>query len=184
MSDWLAGFGVWLQTHLDLVLPLLLSLGIAGWDLKSRKIPNYLTFGGALAGLVFQWGFRGMPGILDGLAGLGLGFFLLLLPYLVGGMGAGDVKASAALGAWLGLQRAFYFLVYMGVSGGLIILVVWLWQRRLLAGLRQEWHFLLNWVLCRPDSSKPPPPMSLKGNSIPYGVAMAFGMILLCWRPV
>ena len=183
MSHWFYSFGSWLQAHIDLVLPLVLSLGIATWDLKSRRIPNYLTFGGALAGLGFQLGFHGLPGLLNGLEGLGLGFLLLLVPYLLGGMGAGDVKASAALGAWLGLQRAFVLFIYMGISGGLIILVVWLWQRRLLAGLRQAWHFFLNWMLNRPFTSKPPTPVSLKSGSIPYGAAMALGMVLLCWRP-
>ncbi len=108
MSHWLYDFGSWLQVHYDLVFPLLLSLGMAGWDLSSGRIPNYLTFGGALAGLGFQLGFHGLPGLLDGLAGLGLGFILLLVPYLLGGMGAGDVKASAALGAWLGLPAPFF----------------------------------------------------------------------------
>jgi prepilin peptidase CpaA len=184
LSHWLYDSGSWLQAHYDLVFPLLLSLGIAVWDLKSRRIPNYLTFGGALAGLGFQLGCQGFPGLLDGLAGLGLGFILLLVPYLLGGMGAGDVKGAAALGAWLGLQRSFVLLVYTGICGGLIILVIWLWQRRLLAGLRQEWHFFLNWVLCGAYDSKPPTPVSLKSGSIPYGAALALGMVLLCWRPV
>jgi prepilin peptidase CpaA len=165
-------------------LPLLLSLAIAACDLKSRRIPNYLTFSGALAGLGFQLGVHGLPGLLNGLEGLGLGFGLLLVPYLLGGMGAGDVKASAALGAWLGLSRTFVLLVYMGLSGGLIILALWLWQGRLLAGLRQWGHFILNWLLCHPCGSKPPPPISLKHSSIPYGAAMALGMVLLCWNPV
>jgi prepilin peptidase CpaA len=184
LSFWFYSLGFWLQAHIDLVLPLLLSMGIAAWDLKSRRIPNYLTFCGALAGLGFQLGFHGFPGLLNGLEGLGLGFFLLLVPYLLGGMGGGDVKASAALGAWLGPQRAFVLFLYMGICGGLIILVVWLWQRRLLAGLKHEWHFLLNWILNRPFSSKPPQHVSLKSGSIPYGVAMALGMALLSWRPV
>ena len=183
MSHWWYDLGSWIQAHYDLVFPLLLSLGIAAWDLKSRRIPNYLTFGGALAGLGFQLGFYGLGGLLDGLAGLALGLVVLMLPYLLGGMGAGDVKAAAALGAWLGLERALLLFIYMAMSGGLIIVVVWLWQRRFLAGLRQMWHFLLNWLLCRPVESKPPPPASLKRGSIPYGAAMALGMLLLCWRP-
>lgn len=184
MPHWLPGLEAGLKARLDLLLPLLLSLAIAGWDLKRRRIPNYLTLGGALAGLGFQLGYYGLPGLLDGLAGLGLGFGLLLVPYLLGGMGAGDVKASAALGAWLGLARAFSFFIYMGLAGGVIILVVWLWQGRLQAGLRQAWNFLLNWHLCRPFDPKPPPPASLKGAAIPYGVAMALGMAFLCWRPL
>ena len=117
-----------------------------------------------------------------GWRGWGWGLFLLLGPYLLGGMGAGDVKASAALGAWLGLWRAFALFVYMGLAGGLIILAVLLWQRRLLAGIREMWNFLLNWVLCRPFDSKPPPSAPRQRTTIPYGVAMALGMAVLCWR--
>ena len=182
MFHWLPGLGPWLTAHLDLILPLLLSLGMAGCDLKTRRIPNYLTLGGAVGGLVFQLGYHGLPGLLDGLAGLGLGLILLLGPYLLGGMGAGDVKASAALGAWLGLRRAFCLFVYMGLCGGVIILVMLLWQGRLLAGIREGWHFLLNWLLCRPYDLKPPPSSSLRKTTIPYGAAMALGMALLCWH--
>jgi prepilin peptidase CpaA len=155
---------------------------MAGWDLKSKRIPNELTLGGALAGLGFQLGFHGLPGLWDGLAGWGLGFGLLMVPYCLGGMGAGDVKGGAALGAWLGLSNAFRFYIYMGLAGGAIVLGVWLWQGRLWAGLRQWWHFLFNWVLCRPCGSKPPPPTSAKSTYIPYGTAMALGMAILCWR--
>jgi prepilin peptidase CpaA len=182
LSDWLSNLGPWLKTHSDLILPLLLSLGMAGCDLKTRRIPNYLTLGGALGGLGFQLGYHGLPGLLDGLAGLGLGFFLLLGFYLMGGMGAGDVKASAALGAWLGLRRTFSLFVYMGLSGGLIILVVLLWQRRLLAGIRQVGNFLLNWALCRQFGSKSPSSAPRQRTTIPYGAAMALGMAVLCWR--
>jgi prepilin peptidase CpaA len=97
-------------------------------------------------------------------------------------MGAGDVKASAALGAWLGLWRAFSLFVYMGLAGGLIILAVLLWQRRLLAGIQEMWIFLLNWVLCRHFGSKPPLSAPRQRTTIPYGAAMALGMAVLCWR--
>jgi prepilin peptidase CpaA len=113
---------------------------------------------------------------------LGLGFILLLGPYLLGGMGAGDVKASAALGAWLGLSRALAFFVYMGLWGGLIILVMLLWQGHLVAGTWEGGNFLLNWLLCRPYDSKPPPPAFRHKATMPYGAAMALGMATLCWR--
>ena len=56
MSDWLSHLSPWLKTHPDLIFPLLLSLGMAGCDLKTRRIPNYLTLGGALRGLGFNSG--------------------------------------------------------------------------------------------------------------------------------
>ncbi len=184
LPDWLYGFGPWLKAHIGLIPPLLLSLGIAGWDLKTRRIPNWLTLGGVLTGLGFQLGYHGLPGLWNGLAGLGLGFILLLGPYLLGGMGAGDVKASAALGAWLGWRLALYLFVYMGICGGVIVLAVWLWQGQFLAGIRQVRDFILNWFLCRPFDAKPPRPSFLKSTAIPYGAAMALGMVVLCWRQV
>jgi prepilin peptidase CpaA len=182
VAEWLDGLGSWLQAHPDLIPPLVLSLAMAGWDLKVRRIPNGLTLGGALVGLAVQLGYHGLPGLFDGLTGLGLGFALLIGPYLLGGMGAGDVKASAALGAWLGPRGVFALFVYMGISGAVIMLAIWLWQGQLVAGLRQGWHFLLNWLLCRPFEAKPPAPESGKRTAIPYGAAMALGMALLCWR--
>jgi hypothetical protein len=57
-----------------------------------------------------------------------------------------------------------------------------LWQGRLLAGIREGWNFLLNWLLCRPFDPKPPPPASRQQTTFPYGAAMALGMAVLCWR--
>ena len=64
-----------------------------------------------------------------------LGFACLILPYLWGGMGAGDVKALAALGAWLGPKLTVFLFCYMGIAGGIIAVgyLVWqgiLWQRK------------------------------------------------------
>ncbi len=132
----------------DLLLPLLISLAIAWADLRTRRIPNYLTLGGAAAGMGYQLGYHGWPGLADSLAGLILGLALLLFPYWKGGMGGGDVKALAAMGAWLGVKRTFFLFIYMGLSGGLIILVV-LWRRGLLRTMaRQGWVFLVNLLLC------------------------------------
>ena len=127
MADLCSTGAVRLACHSELSLPLLLSLWMAGMDLAWRRIPNYLTLGGAVAGLGFQLGGRGWPGLLDGLGGAVLGFSLLLWPYLKGGMGAGDVKGLAALGTWLGLEGTFYLFFYMGLSGGLIIIAVLIW---------------------------------------------------------
>jgi len=71
-------------------------------DLRTRRIPNYLTVPTALLGLAYHTLAPGGWGPLTSLAGFGLGFSLLLLPWLLGGGGMGDVKLLAALGAWLG----------------------------------------------------------------------------------
>ncbi|MFI5331148.1 MAG: prepilin peptidase [Desulfobaccales bacterium] len=181
MFDWWSAGVARLGSHWELFLPLLLSLWMAGLDLASRRIPNYLTLATALAGWGFQMGWRGWPGLLDGLGGAVLGFGLLLWPYLKGGMGAGDVKALAALGAWLGLARTLFLFIYMGLSGGLLILALLAWQGSLRVHLKRGAVQLVNWVLCqsRPEIPARGEPGRLE---IPYGAALALGMVILCWR--
>jgi prepilin peptidase CpaA len=74
----------------------------AAIDYRTKRIPNWLTVPGALAGLVYSALFPGGIGILWSLAGFAVGLSLLLVPWLLGGGGMGDVKMLAALGAWLG----------------------------------------------------------------------------------
>src|SRR4051794_39769429 len=70
-------------------------------DYRSQKIPNWLTLPAALLGIGFH--LLAPEGIGPmALAGFAVGFSLLLLPWILGGGGMGDVKMLAALGAWLG----------------------------------------------------------------------------------
>ncbi len=100
-----------------MVVALAVVLAIAiGTDLRSSRIPNWLTFsamGFALAG--HAW-LGGIPAVMFGLAGLAAGFGLFVIPYASGGIGAGDVKLMAAIGAIIGPYGAL-------LSGLLAILV-------------------------------------------------------------
>ena len=130
------------KVQLNLVLPLLFALWMAWHDARTNRIPNYLTLGGVLAGLGYQLGLHGWTGLADGFWGMCLGFALLILFYWKGGLGAGDVKALAALGAWLGPLQMIYLFIYMAFSG-VILIVFFLWWRGLLWGkIRQLWAFL------------------------------------------
>jgi prepilin peptidase CpaA len=173
----------WLKANAHVVVPLVLAGWMAWGDVRTRRIPNYLTLGTALAGLGFQFGMHGWQGLGQGVLGLALGFALLVGFYLKGGMGAGDVKALAALGAWLGPLPTLYLFVYMGLAG-IPLIIVYLWQRgEIRAKAREWWTALVNRVLLRsqPSSSAsvPTPP---KSGGLPYAVALALGMVLLCWR--
>lgn len=165
--------------------PFILSLAMATWDLRTRRIPNVLTFGGALAGIIFQTALFGWSGLGQSLAGLALGLALLLLPYVLGGMGAGDVKALAALGAWLGPTGIFSVFCYMGFSGGLISLAILLWTGKIWQYLRQGWQRLLQFILLRGQKRilmETLTPEEATSPGIPYGVAIAMGMaIYLKW---
>jgi prepilin peptidase CpaA len=176
-----ADLGIWLKNNAPLLLPLFLSLWMAWGDIRTQRIPNYLTLGTAMAGLGFQLGFHGWGGLWSGFLGLVLGFSLLIIPYLLHGMGAGDVKALAALGAWLGPWNTLFLFVYMGICGGVLILLVLGWRGELWSKMKEGWRFLKNLLFRLPQVSQAqesPRPQ----EKIPYAAAMALGMVVLYWQ--
>lgn len=82
-----------------IVLVFVVLVAISDW--RTRRIPNVLVFPAAILGLAWHAA-RGWDELQFSLQGLGLGLALLMLPYLFGGMAAGDVKFLAAIGAWVG----------------------------------------------------------------------------------
>ncbi len=93
-------------------------------DLRSQRIPNWLTFPLMLLGLVTHTVMGGWDGLLFSSAGFGLGLGVMLIPFLLGMMGAGDVKLMAGVGAWLGANTAFAAFLFTCLAGGLYALVV------------------------------------------------------------
>jgi len=91
----------------------------AVWDFRHRRIPNQLTLPVFIAGWLFQVGFRGWTGVQDAALGFALGFGTLLVLWLIGGGGGGDVKLMAALSVWLGFHLTLFVLI---VSTVLVIL--------------------------------------------------------------
>ncbi len=168
------------------IIALVLSLVFAAVDIKSRRIPNMLTMGGALGGLVYQVIVRGWPGLATGGLGLVLGLALLMIPYIMGGTGAGDVKALGALGTWLGPMRVLSLFCYMALAGGLLALGVLLWRGTFWFYVRQFWWRLMNFLMTQDKvdlTGRGEAPA--KGPGIPYGVAIALGMLaLLLWGEI
>ncbi len=106
------------------VMALLLGGLACVFDLRTRRIPNALTFGGAAVALLYAVASRGFDGLLASLEGWGVGLALFLPMFLLGGMGAGDVKLLACLGAWVGPLGAFWVAIYSMLAGGVMGIVV------------------------------------------------------------
>src|SRR5688572_32468872 len=96
----------------------------AAWDLKSRRIPNVLTFGSAVLAIALHGYLSGPSGAGWAVAGwlVGAAFFLPI--FALGGMGAGDVKLLAALGAWLGPGPVAWVALFSLIAGGALGLIV------------------------------------------------------------
>jgi prepilin peptidase CpaA len=132
--------------------PTLIVLAVAiVTDLRWRRIPNWLVLPFLLAGIVISplrsdwsgvgqgiWLRTDWAGIRHGfwhglgqsLAGAGLGFLIFGIFLWMGGMGAGDVKLCAAIGAWIGPAQLFVALVVTAMAGGIMVLC-WIAYRKL-----------------------------------------------------
>jgi prepilin peptidase CpaA len=163
------------------VIALLIALVACATDLKSGRIPNVLTFGGALAALVFHGATGGSEGLLVAAGGWVVGAAIFFLPFALGGLGAGDVKLLAALGAWLGPADAVWLALYSGVAGGALALSVALargYLRQALANLRL---LLTHW---RVAGVGPLAEVSLAGSQGPrlaYAVPILVGTLATVW---
>jgi prepilin peptidase CpaA len=109
--------------HSIALWPTLIVVAVATFtDLRSRRIPNWLVFPFLLAGIVISGALHGWSGIGYSLAGIALGGLLFGVLCWLGGMGMGDVKLCAAIGAWIGPTQLLLALVITGIAGGIMAL--------------------------------------------------------------
>jgi prepilin peptidase CpaA len=92
-------------------------------DIRSRRIPNWLVVPFLVAGVIISTATRGWSGLGQSLLGVLVAALLLGILYWLGGMGMGDVKLCAAIGAWIGPRQLLTALVMMGVAGGIMALI-------------------------------------------------------------
>jgi prepilin peptidase CpaA len=89
-------------------------------DWRQRKIPNKLLLPSFITALLINFFQSGQTGLLSSLSGAVIGFVLLLVPYLLGGMGAGDVKLLMVIGSFGGAKLVIYSFLFGAIAGGII----------------------------------------------------------------
>ena len=156
-----------------LVVMLLIALVI---DLRSRRIPNWLTYGGAIAGLAMSSTGAG-PHFLMALGGLLAGLAVLLPLHALRVLGAGDVKLMAAVGTFLGPVEVLYAALFTFIAGGIAALVFVAWRRSfgpLAANLRS--------IVFAGIAGTPLPRIESVGR-MPYGIAICAGTLTWVFLP-
>ena len=121
------------MTHLPNVVVLLLAclVSIAGIsDLRTRRIPNWLTLSGVAVGLAINTFLFGMGGLRDSALGLLLAFTSYFVLYALKAMGAGDVKLMAGVGAIAGAGDWFGIFLITSLIGGVSALILILLRKR------------------------------------------------------
>lgn len=102
---------------------------IAGiFDFRSRRIPNWLSVTGFVAGLLINGYLAGLPGIKTSLIGLGLALLFYLPLFLLRAMGGGDVKLMAALGSMVGPDAWLIIFVLTALLGGIVAVALLLYR--------------------------------------------------------
>jgi prepilin peptidase CpaA len=175
--------------HLMMCLPLVvLLIWAAASDLRTRRIPNWLTFTVVLTGLIQSITSIGVISFGQSLAGLAVGFALPLLVYALGGLGAGDVKLLAGVGAWLGPKNVLLVFLAAALVGLVLILVQCAIQGRLAALFRNTGGLLVELIHVRHTGAQALAQSGRQFKSIdrplPYAVHLLIGTIGVIAMPL
>lgn len=162
---------IWINLLLLIVLLICLIT-----DLKSRKIYNKVLFPTLVIAFIGHFMISGWAGVGTAALGFLLGLAILLIPFLLGGMGAGDVKLLAVIGALKGSTFVFTTAIYMALVGGIIALVIILIKNGRAKGL--FYHF---WA--KKHGIDLPYQKNALSATFPYGVAIVAGALLALYSP-
>jgi len=173
------GIGITLQTGINvgsfrfwvLLLVAVVAATAAVFDIRQRRIPNALTIPAMLAGIAIHTARSGWDGFTFSLLGMAIGGGVLLLFFVFGGMGAGDVKLLAGIGALGGFRFVISVLVLTGVAGGIMAM-----------GKLIVWHRRRSQTAKEVKSSELPADSKVGDSplkeTMPYGVAIAVGTLV------
>ncbi|MBI4615591.1 MAG: prepilin peptidase [Planctomycetes bacterium] len=154
-------------------------------DLARGKVYDWCTYPTIAAGLTLNFLIGGVGGnaaddpiganynLVNSAAGFLLGLATLGILYAAGGLGGGDVKLAAAIGALVGWRFLIWALFYSSLVGGIVALSLALWKGRLWSSLKGSLRFLL--TLRAPRLAEGEKPLT-----VPFGLALVLGTYW-CW---
>jgi prepilin peptidase CpaA len=164
------------QTHLYATLiAFVVSLALIDW--RTHRIPNLLCAVGAMFGLALQMGIHGEAGLLTALGGAAVGFAMFLPFYVVRAFGAGDVKAMATVGIYLGVPSTMLAVGMTLIAGGVLGAVMLCIKHE---HARATLHRLMGLLLAPVVSIRSSRRNRSSDSSLrfPYGIAIACGVAI------
>jgi prepilin peptidase CpaA len=174
---------LWVERASTVIVTALV-VAVSVFDWRERRIPNVLVFPAAGLGLGLNL-YQGWNGLVFGLKGLAAGFLLLFIPYLVGAMGAGDVKLLAAIGAFLGATEVLRVILLTVLCYPLLAAIFVLRERKLKITLLRFRRVLFNFLgffvpslklyAARLEARDDP---QVKSVTTPFSLAIAAGTLL------
>jgi prepilin peptidase CpaA len=165
---------------MDLVLNLTLSLiliGAAFFDIKERRIPNWIILFSLIAGLVLG-ALQSSSQLIFNVAGFFAGIMALMIPFAFGWMGAGDVKLFGAVGAVVGYKALPRIFFYSCIAAGTIALVALTLARARQMSFKYFWTDCKFMILTLGASLPQSTPLGSGGYSVPWGAAIGAGTIM------
>lgn len=163
------------------ILLLMVVLTAAFTDIRTRKIPNWLTLSGVLAGLVLNTVLGGWSGLALSAEGLLLAFVAYFLLYALRAMGAGDVKLMAAVGAIVGPGDWLKIFLASALAGAVLAILLMLRKGRAKQTLSNTFFIFGELLHLRApyERRKELDVKDPNALNMPHGVAIAAG-VLIC----
>jgi prepilin peptidase CpaA len=144
-------------------------------DFRGYRIPNWLTYSSLVGALVVRLGLGGWTELRGGLVGMMFAGGIFFLLFLLGGMGGGDVKLMAGVGAWVGAAQVGILLIVSALAGGLLATGYVLVHKRMLESMRNMVELLRHHLT---EGFAPHPTLNVQQEGtlrLPYGLAIAIG---------
>ena len=149
----------------------------SGIDVVSRRVPNWLSLPFLISGLAVSSLMGGISGAEHSLAGIALALVLFGIPCLLQGMGMGDLKLAAGVGAWVGPGQLLMAFVMTGIVGGLLAVGYAFWRGSLGECLDRTGDLLAHFARFPVRPHEQIRLGSKKAISIPYAPAIALGTL-------
>ena len=173
----LENWPIWFVT-----ITLIVAAVIDGFELK---VPNWITFPMVTTGWVYSatfaanFGMGWYEGLGWSLLGTIVGLALLLPLYAIGGMGAGDVKLLAGIGAWIHVTHTCWAFAISGIIGAVLAILMILYQRAWGKHSGQFWMILSEIVTIKDPTKLSTIAADRKSSMLllPYGIPIAMGTI-------